>query len=134
MKKINIEGALGAMVEGLAELVADYLDVNRQHIRIEFIDPQICGEDGTDWDKDPDDAAEGVEWEAYYHFAYSFRKDKRTIDYEKPVDMIWKHVDSDDYTYGFNDSVMTTEEFDKLFEDKKHDPKSVLWYEGDENE
>ena len=128
MEKIDIEQALLAINERLENLVADYLDVNRQHIRIDFIDTQICGEDYIDWDADPDDAAEGTESELYYRFMYSYRKDVRKLDYEEPVEMILQHICERNY-----ERVMSTEEYDKLFEAKRKDIKSI-WYEEDENE
>lgn len=130
MIKTNYEDYLWSIKAMLQDKVADYLDVNREHIKIVLLGTDICGEDCIDWDADEDDAAEGIENETYYMFSYAYRKDKRTIDYEEPVDMVWRHIEGDDRVF---DEVMTEQEFEKLFEDKKHNICSMLWYEGNKN-
>ena len=129
MNKIDYTQALQAVEDMLQGLVADYLDVNRKHIQILFIDVPLCGEDGYDWDMNPEDAMEGTEWEEYRMFTYQFREDTRTLDYGEPVDMIWRHIDERNF-----DSVMTEEEFDTLIENRKTDKCSMVWYEGEDGQ
>ena len=128
MNNTNYGDFLWAIKDMLQDKVADYLDVNRQHIDIVFLGTDIIGEDCIDWDADEDDAAEGFDNETYYSFSYSYRKDIKTTDYEEPVDMVWQHTESEEYGT-VCDRVMTFDEFDKLFEDKKHNVCSMLWYE-----
>lgn len=127
MKK-NFEEFLENIKDMLQNEVADYLDVNRQHISIVFLGTEIIGEDCIDWDADPDDLMEGTESETYYQFAYAYKKDKRRCDYEEPVDMVWQHTNGVDRTF---DRVMSNDEFEELFESKKHNICSMLWYEGE---
>ena len=126
MENFNFEDALYGIKDMLRDLVADYLDVNRGHIMIGNLYTQLVGEDCYDWDNDPEDACAGVQGETYYMFDYQYRKDKRTLDYEESKEMYWKHVD---YEGRHRDEVMTQVEFDALFERKKADPCSLVWYE-----
>ncbi len=126
MNKTNYEDYLCGIRDMLQNKVADYLDVNREHINIVFLGTDIYGEDCIDWDADEDDAMEGMESETYYMFSYAYRKDKRFLDYEEPVDMVWRHIEGDERVF---DEVMSEQEFEKLFEDKKHNVCSMLWYE-----
>lgn len=126
--KENIEQFLYGITDTLQNKVADYLDVNRKHIRICILDTVICGEDCYNWDNNPFDAMEGEEYETYYRFAYQYREDTKHIDWGEPTTMIWKHISGcRDF-----DEVMTEEEFEELFERKKHDVCSELWYEGED--
>lgn len=126
--KQNFEEALYAIKDALQDLVANYLDVNRQHINITYLKMDLVGEDCYDWDNNPDDACEGIENETYYLFEYQYREDKRFLDYEEPQEMIWMHREEEDGSRPF-DTVMSYEEFEKKFEDKKKDPCSLMWYE-----
>lgn len=130
--KTNIEKALLEVTETLQNKVADYLDVNRNHIKICMVDTEICGEDYIDWDADEDDAMEGFESETYYRFAYMYREDARHLDYGDLTTMIWKHIEGEGENGRIWDEVMTEEEYEKLFEDKKSNPIS-MWYEEKED-
>lgn len=125
MIRPNFEDAMNCLTDMLKDKTADYLDVNRQHINIFMIYPNVIGEDIINWDNDPDDAAEGEEFETYYGYAYQYREDIKNIEWGEPIDMVWLHKDN-----GY-DQVMTEEEFDKRFEAKKTDICSEFWYEGD---
>ena len=129
--KMNMTHALSAIKETLQNKVADYLDVNRHHIQITLLDTELIGEDIIDWDADEYDAAEGREFETYYRFGYQYREDTKHLDWGEDTFMIWLHTEGDNTIEGGFDTVMTEEEFDKRFEDKKSDVKSMLWYEGD---
>ena len=132
MKRQNFEDALYFIKDNLQEMVADYLDVNRQHIDIMFVDMNVCGEDYYDWSKDPYDTFEGGQSEAYYMVCYRYRNNLKTLVYDEPQDIVWQHIEGPDYMDGFTDRVMSVADFDKLFEDKKSDPCSTQWYEGEE--
>ena len=112
----------------LQNKVADYLDVNRQHINILSIETDICGEDIIGWSADEEDAMEGEESETYRHIFYQYRKDVRHIDYEEPKCLVWRHIEGDERVF---DEVMSIEEFEKLFESKKSNVCSMLWYESE---
>ena len=128
----NTEKMMYEIKDTLQDLVADYLDVNRQHIEILSIDTHVCGEDYYDWDKDPYDAFQGAQSEAYYMVTYRYRNNLKSGVYDEPNDMVWQHIESPNYTDGFVDRIMSVERFDELFENKKDDPCSTMWYEGDE--
>ena len=128
MKKFDYEEALNSVSEMLQDKVADYLDVNRQHINILSIETEICGEDCIDWDEDEEDAAEGEEFETYRRILYQYREDIRNIDYKEPECIVWRHIEGENRLF---DEVMSVEEFEKLFESKKHNVCSMMWYEGE---
>ena len=127
--RTNIENALYEITDLLQNKVADYLDVNRQHIDIVSIDTNIVGEDCYDWSEDPNDACEDTQFETYFSFMYRYRDNLKELDYDEPEEMIWQHIEGSDYTDGFTDRVMAIEEFEALFEKKKNDPCSMIWYE-----
>lgn len=113
MTKTNFEDALWSVRDMLENKVADYLDVNRLHVKITFINTDLV------YENYPDCVEEGEpDWfETYYAFGYQYRKSVKNCDYEEEVVMIWQHneVDGDPY-----DIVMTTEDFDKHFEEHEH--------------
>ena len=124
-KIFTIEDALDAVKDALQNKVADYLDVNRLHIRITLLATEVIGEDMIDWDADEYDAMEGQEFETYYRFAYQYRENSKTLDWGEENYMVWIH------TRGVRDldRVMTEEEFERFIEDKKGDITSTF-YEG----
>lgn len=126
--RTNIENALYEITDLLQNKVADYLDVNRQHIEIVSIGTNIVGEDYYDWSEDPNDACEGTQSETYFSFMYRYRDNLKELDYDEPEEMIWQHIEGSDYVDGFTDKVMTIEEFGALFDKKTTDPCSI-WYE-----
>lgn len=125
----NFENSLYEIKSHLQNMVADYLDVNRNHIKICYVDTELIGEDLYDWDNNEFDACEGTQTETYYSFAYQYREDAKTLDYGELQNMVWQHIESENYTTGFTDKVMTYEDFETLFEKKKTDPCSVEWFE-----
>ena len=112
MKQIDFEEALNSLSEMLREKVADYLDVNRQHIRITYIETDLVFE--NTWDE----LEEGEpDWfETYYSFGYQFRKKLDNKLYGEEVTMVWQHTRTTDVLFGtnFEDVVMTVEEFEEL--------------------
>ena len=116
--RTNIENALYAIKDYLQDLVANFLDVNREHINILSVDTDIIGEDIYDWSQD----------EAYYSFLYQYRKDKRTLDYDEPKEMVWQHIESPNYTDGYIDRVMTPEDYNQLFQGRVDDKCSLYWF------
>lgn len=127
--RTNIENALYAIKDYLQDLVANFLDVNREHINILSVDTNIIGEDIYDWSQDEDDALEEEDSETYYSFTYEYRKDKRTLDYDEPKEMVWQHTESPNYKNGYIDRVMTPEDFNQLFQDRINDKCSLYWFE-----
>ena len=126
--RTNIENALYEIKDTLENLIANYLDVNREYISVFLLKLEQIGEDIYDWSMDEDDALEEEDCETYYLVRYHYREDKRTLDYEEPEDIVWQHIESKNYRDGFVDRVMFEEEYDALFEKKKNDPCS-MWYE-----
>ncbi len=118
MNKKDYEDYLRSIRDMLQNKVADYLDVNRQHIRITFVDTDAIYENM--WKE----LEEGEpDWfETYYPFCYQFRESINNGDYGEETNMVWQHTYTNDALFNnesYQDVVMTDEEFDNLFNSHK---------------
>ena len=94
MNKVNYEDALRGLTEFLEELIADKLDVNRRHITVTAIYPQIVAE--ADYED------EDMNFDTYYKVEYEVDGDEGT--------MYWCHTESM-ATHGFSDVILDEREF-----------------------
>lgn len=94
MNKVNYEDALRGLTEFLEELIADKLDVNRRHITVTTIYPQIVAE--ADYED------EDMHFDTCYKVEYEVDGDEGT--------MYWLHTESMT-THEFSDVILDEREF-----------------------
>ena len=108
--KNNYEDALRGLTEFLEELIADRLDVNRKHITVTAIYPQIVAE--ADYED------EDMNFDTYYKVEYVERRfseaDKKWVDGDEGT-MYWCHTESM-VTHDFSDVILDEREFENCTE------------------
>lgn len=111
MNKINYQDALMGLTEFLQELIADKLDVNRRHISVTTIYPEIVAE--VDYED------EEMNLDTYYEVKYVeryFNKETKGWEYGEEKTMYWCHTES--YAdHDFTDVILTEQEFENCTND-----------------